>query len=188
MLLIKLIKENVKYSVHGKSISICICPDQPGPITIEEPEVYKENELITDFGTNFQGRHRFTAEEAALSIVKAYINNDKSYEYSHVIPYLQNFVDGFVENSNLQTKYTSEDGSEHSRWIPLKYFGENILPLQLVDADGCAYYSDGVEFIIVRADGSLATDYEFLYENSMIEALEKGGCKYESEETKKIVL
>ncbi len=185
MLLIKCVKEDVEYSVYGKSISIC--PDQPELITIEEPEIYKGNELITDFGENFQGHH-FDAEEAALSIVKAYINNDKSHEYSHVIPYIQNFVDGFVESGNLQTKYTSEDGSEHSRWIPLKYFGENILPLQLVDADGCVYYSDGDEFIITRADGSLATDYEFLYENSLIEALERGGCKYKSEEVKQIVL
>ncbi|MBP3783828.1 MAG: hypothetical protein J6I68_11335, partial [Butyrivibrio sp.] len=153
---------------------------QPEPITIEEPEIYKGNELITDFGENFQGHH-FDAEEAALSIIKAYINNDKSLEYSHVIPYIQNFVDEFVENGNLQTTYTSEDGSEHSRWIPLKYFGESILPLQLVDTDGCAYYSDGNEFIIARADGSLATDYEFFYENAMLEALEQGNYKYKAE-------
>lgn len=182
MLLIKLNKEDVEYSVYGKSISIC--PDQSEPITIEEPEVYKDNELIADFGTDFSGQHHFDAEEAALSIIKAYINNDKTYEYSNVLLYIQNFVDDFVENSNIQAKYTSENGSEHFRWIPAKYFGEyDFLPLELVDAAGCAYYTDGAEFIITRADGSLATDYEFFYENALLDALEQGDYKYKAVHT-----
>lgn len=186
MLLIKFMKDNTEYSVHGESISIC--PGQSNPIRIEKPLIYKGEELITGFGENFQGHH-FNAEEAAQSVIKAFINHDRTLKFRQVLRYIAVFSGQFFEKDlNLKGRYATKDGKEHSRWIPLKYFGENILPLQLVDADGCAYYSDGDEFIITRVDGSLATDYEFLYENSLFEALEKGDCKYKSEEVKQIVL
>ncbi|MBQ6416312.1 MAG: hypothetical protein IJJ65_08705 [Butyrivibrio sp.] len=182
MLLLKVIKDTHEYALYGSDISIC--PDADEKLTILGLRVYKDGILEMDFGENFVGHH-FDADEAAQAVIKAYINNDKSHEYSHVIPYIQNFVDEFIGSGGLQAKYTSEDGSEHSRWIPTKYFGEHdFLPLQLVDADGCSYYSDGEEFVVTRADGSLATDYEFLYENSLLEALEKGNCKYMSEDVK----
>ena len=186
MLLLKFLKEDTEYSVYGKSISIC--PEQPDPIRIKDPEIYKGKELLTNFGENFHGHH-FDAKEAAQSVIRAFISHDKTLKFRQVLKYITVFSNQFFEKDiSLRGRYTTEDGKEHSRWIPFKYFGENILPLQLVDSDDCAYYSDGDEFIVIRADGSLASDYEFLYENSMLEALEKGGCKYKSEETKAIVL
>ena len=181
MLLIKVIKDNHEYAVFGSDISIC--PDIEKPIRITDVEVYKDGKPIENLGESFNGHH-FDAKEAAQSVIRAFINGDKSLEYKQIITYISNYSDEFFEKNNkLREEYKSQDGKTHSRWIPMKYFGNSgILPLQLVDADGHAYYSNSDEFIVTRADGSLATDYEFLYENSLLEALEKGDCKYKSEE------
>ena len=183
MLLIKIIKGNHEYAFYGSDISIC--PGTDEPIRVTDAEVYKDGKPEEDLGESFDGHH-FDAEEATQSVIRAYINNDRSMRSRQVLAYISNFLEEFFEkNIHLREEYKSLDGKTHSRWIPMKYFGSSgILPLQIVDADGCAYYSDGDEFVVTRKDGSLATDYEFLYENSMTEALEEGNCKYMSDEIK----
>ena len=180
MLLMKILKDNHKYAFYGSAISIC--PGADELISIENAEAYEDGSLMTDFYKCFIG-HVLDANETAAQAIRAFINTDASVVYEDVIPYITNFALSFHENTNIMVCFDASDGRKAKRLIQKKYLGERgVLELQLVDADGRAYYSNSDEFIVIRADGSLATDYEFLYDNSLLEALEKGDCKYKSEE------
>ena len=86
------------------------------------------------------------------------------------------------------TELSEESGHGFSyfiRIIPKKYLGKyGILDLQMVNKDKMSYYSDGNECVMIRKDGSVATDYEFLYENSFAEDIENGNHIYLSPEFK----
>ncbi len=116
------------------------------PITLLRPEVFKNGVLIQDFGRNFIGRC-YDAHKAGLSIIRAYLNNDTTFSYENVADELK------------KARVT-----DHS-----VYFAESILPLQAVTKEGFRFYSDGDEFILVRKDGSLATDIKEFYENALFE-------------------
>lgn len=178
--LIRIMKDGREYAFCGTSISIC--PDSQELISIKNAACYVDGTQMVELGENFLG-HRYSAEEAAISVIRAYINGNKTFRTKYVIPYISNYADDFFEESGMREQYISDRGTLLLRQIPLRYFGERaLLPLQMVDKDGMQYYSNDDEFILVRPDGSLASDYEFLYENSMIESLENKDYKYKSEE------
>ena len=178
---LRLIKEGHEYEAHGSEL--CICPDSNEIIRIADPVIMRDRIIMTDkeLGTDFHG-HRFNSEEAASSMIRAYINDDNSFEYSSVIPYVSEFKESFIKLSRIMNLYTSKNGMECSRIVPLKYLCEDcVLELQMIDGEGFSYYSNDDRYILIRPDGSLATDYEFFYVDSMLEALDKGNLKYRSE-------
>jgi hypothetical protein len=62
-----------------------------------------------------------------------------------------------------------------------------ILDLQMVDKNNFSYYSDGDNCRLIRDDGSVATEFEALYENAFEEAIENGGWAYLEEGISKML-
>lgn len=155
------------YVVKGNNFSISL--QSPDIITLNDIEVYDNGQLLDDFGENFSG-HRFTAEDAAKSLILAYVNNDKSVCIQQVCVKLVNFKHKLAKDCKNPCG---------ERDVPSKYLTTNgVLELQLIAKDGCAFYTDGDEFIMTRPDGSLATDMEIFYDSAFYEAYESGEYMY----------
>lgn len=171
-------KEGHEYSVYGCNLSIC--PDTDETIQITDPKVILDGQIEmtdTDCGQNFIG-HAFNIQEVASSIIRAFINNDMSFKYKDVIPYITNFRDTFSKNIEVKGTF-SDDEKGQVRIVPNKYLCQDgAIELQVIDKDGFSYYSDDDRFALIRPDGSLATDMESFYWDSMVEALLQGNLKY----------
>ncbi len=166
----------LEYEVYGDSIKINLEDNGDERIEIDNSRIVFEGRETTDFGENFQG-HKFSPEEVAQSIIRAFINGSMEYAI-RLADTNKNILHArldIFEPSGFTVKLPL--GQE--RTISKKYLGQyGVLPLQMVNGDYASYYSDGSEFVIVRKDGSLATDYEEFYGNAFIEDIENKNYLY----------
>ena len=177
MLILKANKDGKEYVVEGRNLKIKLpegCWDEA--VSLDDIKVYENGELITDFGENFVGQ-RFGELDAAASLILGYVNNDTTIEDMQIAASLAGFRDRFVCDNRLEL-----DEGATERVIPKKYITpEKLLNIELVTKSGEAFYSDGDTCVMVRADGSLATDMEVFYTNAFYEAIEKEDYQYLAE-------
>ncbi len=178
-LLVARYKGNV-YEVYGDDIKISFKDDGDDTVVIDNAKVIYNGKECDGFGENFQG-HMFNSNEVACDLVRWCINADQSIDFD------PNFMDKDIFNACLkfdesESRYIIRykvDGKKRTRAIPMVYLGlYGVLKLQMINKDYASYYSDGSEFVIIAKDGSLATDYEFLYGNSFIEDIENKNYLY----------
>ncbi len=163
-------------AIYGDNLELSADPQGDDSVKLDSAVVIKDGKTLTYFNENFQG-HKFTAEEAAESVIRAYINNDISVDVKTVNASLAAFRDNFICGNGIELK----EGNIQ-RKIPRKYLTKYyVLDLELIDAKGRAYYSDGDNYVMTYADGSIATDIEALYSNAFFEAMEEGNNLYATE-------
>ena len=169
------IQTKTKYTVYGTNLILNSNPNGDDSVKLDNIEIYKNGELITDFGVSFVGLHEYTKEEAATSLILAYINKDNSFD-SWACEILGEFAFEFARHSMLITP-------SDIRWVPKKYLTiEHVLNLQLVTKDGFAFYDNGDEYVMTRPDGSVATDMEVFYGNAFAEAIEDNNYLFVTDE------
>ena len=159
------------YAVYADSVKIMTESDYSwdDSVILENPVVTVDGKKEDEFSQNFQG-HTFDACEVAQQLIRSFINGDTTIEFM-----------GRPAEEVMDAKKALHDPSGHTitldngktRCISKNYLGQYaVLELQMINTEGCTYYTDGNECILLREDGSIATDYEFLYENSFAEDIE----------------
>ena len=158
---------NIQLSTSERNLELKVASVEVGNtgISCEDPIVLENGKEI-EYGENFQG-YSFSADDAAESLLRAFINNDTSVVFDESS--IPDNVREFKKNLMAST-ITAGDLQVPSHY--LSYRG--VLDLEAVDAMGCKYYSDGDEFVLTRPDGSIATDMEVFYANALTECVEAG--------------
>ena len=167
-----------EYRIYGDDITINLEDDGDDTVKIKNLHITLDGKECDDFGENFVG-YRFSSDEAAQSIIRAFINGDMEYahDFSGIKPHkelMKGWHDVF-EPTDFHLSF--DDG--RVRTISKKYLGSyGVLKLQMVNKEYISYYSNGDECVVIRKDGSIATDMECFYENSFMEDVENGNYLY----------
>ncbi len=156
------------YSVEGKSYLVksdVLDFDVDGlTVFTEDAEVFINGKKCEDFGVSFH-MHGFSADEAAQSVILAYINDNLEFSFSDVDSRIETYKKKHFEDSG----YSSVDGRKISR----HYISQNeVLDLILINKDGFSYYEclDGSEDVaLVRPNGTLATYMPEFYGNALVD-------------------
>ena len=125
---------------------------------------------ITDFGSNFVGIE-FSTDDVVSELIRNYINgsvNDvKAVEVYN------------TEIEEVKKHYEKEQVTAGGVTRNAKFMGTHgYLPLDMINKDGCAYYSDGDSYVLLRDDMSVATDMEDFYMGAFIEDIEENNYDY----------
>lgn len=171
------------YKIVGTSIKINLKNNGENTVNVDDLEVYVNDERTYDFGENFVGT-KFDEEDVADCLIRSYINHTTFDGY---VLRACDEIFSAMKKVYKNAHHTLEGGTIVRTWFPLKYLGkDSLLVLQMIDSEGASYYSDGDNFILLRKDGSIATDMEIFYENAFYEAVEQGNLKYVNEVNKDI--
>ena len=171
------------YRVCGDNVRINMSGDGEDTVQIDNPVVTINDVPSTRFGFNFLGHH-FTVEEAAQWLIRAFINDNREFKApspskidGDIIRAWFNIFEPVGIDTKLDNRYRP------IRTISKKYLDSySVLDLQMVSEKNFSYYSDGDSCVLIRNDGSLATESEFRYENEFIKDVENKSYLYLAEE------
>ena len=174
MLIITFRKKDHIYNIWGDELKINLSGDGDNTVQIKGLRVFEDDSEPVSFGKTFRTEN-VGREEVADEVIRAYLNDNSDLKTSYVCKELREIYNKFFKDSFVNVYYNEC----YMRKVNKQFLGEyGILELQMVDKDQICYYTDGSEYVMVRADGSLASDYEFFYENSFAESMEQGDFKY----------
>ncbi len=177
MEIIRAIVKGYEYLVTGSSVTVNLSNDRGDTVVVEDLELYRNGNTLESDGVNFTGHH-FVKDEIAGDIIRGYLNEDCEVITVSSCDELREVKEELCKEPYILSLYTEGDTSSYRR-IFRRYITEfYILDLQMVDKDNFSYYSDGDNCRLIRADGSVATDYESKYGDAFDEAIEKGGWRY----------
>ncbi len=171
MKLIRAIHNGKTYDISASSI--VIDPNASETISLTDIEFLTDGAVTTDFGKKITGT--WSKEEAATSLILAYVNSDPAVTFEEVAVCIKEFKDMFSELLVIKDDIK----------IPCKYLGNfGVLNLEMVDNDKFRYYTNGDEFVLLNGNGSFETDNITWYYNELLENLEKGTYLWKSEDCK----
>lgn len=151
-------------------------------VVIKNLKLYRDEKILENDGFSFSG-HKFSKEEIASEIIRGYLNENGEIYQTIACDILKTAKEKLSGKSFFFSSYKVATGMDSTctlaRKIFKKYIAERgILQLQMVDSNFCSYYSDGDSCVLIRNDGSVATDIDAFYENAFAEAIEEGNWNY----------
>lgn len=158
---------NRTYHVYADKITFL---SDGNELELEGTAVFVNGKAKTDFGESFQG-YRFDAEDVAESLIRSYVNDNRTIVFENVHEILRNFREVFFQDTGMEF---------NERKIPGKFLAEQELELNVVNTEGYQYYSNGDDFALVDPNGRLITDVEVFFMGSLMDDYDKGRFLYAS--------
>ena len=160
-LIIKATIGDKEYQVFADNVTI-----SENGVQTDNAEILVDGKSEDDFGENFVGE-AFSASDVAEELVRSYINSNREVNVIYACEDILEFAKDFCEPSEFQ--------SPEGRLISKKYLDSiGVLELVMLDKGYNSYYTDGESYILLREDGSVATDMEVFFMNAYLESEENG--------------
>ena len=133
-----------EYRIEADAYRVNLEDNGEDTVVFDNLRLYENGAEGFGLGENFWGHH-FDKEEAAASLIRAYINDNSSVRAIKVDKNLAKMMEKFFTFSGAHNSYQLDNGGMMiNRPISKRYLDEKcILPLQLIDSEGNSYYSNG---------------------------------------------